>query len=343
MTTLDAFFRFSGIGVLLLLASLTVMHFPKWRSAPYLVLTCISVSALFIGYAPKIFQPSGALYFVVRLLDVPHLVFVWLFALSLFTTNFRLRPLHILLGVLYCLPILWVRLDEFGWSAADPPFIGAAVSLSSIGLITHLCVTTLKGRTDDLLHKRRASRVYFVAMIALVTVVSAVSEPLIPISSEWRQTSKVLAIWPAIIWGFIWMTTFDRKAVTFMDDVSETKSLSEQDKQLREKLVHEMKECLAFRDPDLSIVSLASKIGVTQHRLRSLINKTLGHKNFSEFVNAYRIADVKTVLADRKKVHVPILTISMDSGFKSLSSFNRAFKKAEGITPTEYRTQNWES
>ncbi len=171
MVTLDAFFRFSGIGVLLLLAALTVIHYPKWRSAPYLILTCISLIALFIVYSPKIFQPSGALFVVVRLLDVPYLVFIWLFALSLFNSNFTLKPFHILIGILYCAPIIWVRFEEFGWGLKNPALIGPAISFLSIALITHLCGTTLKGRKDDLLNKRRASRIYFVVIIAFVTTV----------------------------------------------------------------------------------------------------------------------------------------------------------------------------
>ena len=340
MQTIDAFFRFSGIGVLLLLAALTVIHFPKWKSAPYLVLTCLSLCALFIGYSPEAFRPSGTLFYIVRLIDVPHLVFTWLFALSLFNSNFTLKPFHILIGILFSVPMIWVRFVEFGWVLEDPPLIGPIISLLSIALITHLCVTTLKGRKDDLLNKRRASRIYFVAIIAFVAVISAISEPLIPSASEWRQTSKILAIWPAIIWGFIWMVSFDQKAVTFAEDIREQNNLSEQDKQLRDKLFYGMKEEHAFKDPNLSIVTLASKIGVTQHRLRSLINKNLGYKNFSEFVNAYRIEDVKSVLSDRKKDHIPILTIALDSGFNSLSSFNRVFKSSESITPTEYRNQN---
>lgn len=340
MIALDAFFRFSGLGVLFLLAALTVIHFPKWRSAPYLILTCISLSAVFIGYSPKVFRPSGTLFYIVRLIDVPYLVFTWLFALSLFNSNFTLRPLHIIIGILFCMPMVWVRFEEFGWGLKNPPLIGPVISVLSIALITHLCITTLKGRKDDLLNKRRASRIYFVAIIAFVTVVSAVIEPLIQSGSEWRLTSKVIVIWPAIIWGFIWMTSFNQKAVTFADCIREQNSLNERDEQLRDKLVYEMKEGLAFKDPNLNIVALATKIGVTQHRLRSLINQNLGYKNFSKFVNAYRIEDVKIALTDRKMEHIPILTIALDSGFNSLSSFNRVFKNSESITPTEYRDQN---
>ena len=340
MLILDAFLRFSGIGLLLMLAVLTILNFRKWESAPYLILACLSVSALFLGYAPNALEPSGYLYMAARLLDIPHLVFIWLFALSLFKPDFTLKPAYIFMGLFYCAPLLWVRFETFGWVADNPIEIEYLISLFSLALMLHLCVTTLSGRKDDLLDKRRASRIYFVIVIACVTVTAAISEPLIPTSSEWRQTSKILIIWPAIIWGFIWMTTIDKRAVTFAKADGEKNGLSERDAELKEKLVHEMTAGLAFKDAGLNIVKLASTLGVTQHRLRSLINQALGYKNFSEFVNAYRIEEVKSVLTDRKKEHIPILTIALDSGFNSLSSFNRIFKSSENITPTEYRNRN---
>lgn len=337
MVLLDAFFRFSGIGLLTMLAILTLLNCRKWESTWYLILACISVSALFFGYSPGVMQPSGMFYVVARLLDIPHLVFIWLFALSLFETNFTLKWPHILVGILYCTPLIWVRFEEFGWVADNPNMIGFVISLMSLILMIHLCMATLRGRKDDLLDKRRASRIYFVVVIVFVTLVAAISEPLIPSSSEWRQTTKILTIWPAIIWGFIWMTSFDGKAVTFVNKSGEKNLLNEQDTQLREKLTCEMEVGVAFKEPSLSISTLASKLGVTQHRLRSLINQTLGHKNFSDFVNAYRICEVKNALADPKQEHVPILTLALDSGFRSLSSFNRTFKNSENLTPTEYR------
>ncbi|MFK7843515.1 MAG: helix-turn-helix domain-containing protein [Sphingorhabdus sp.] len=337
MFLLDAFFRFSGIGLLLMLAIITLSNFRKWESAGYLILACISVSALFLGYSPSVMQPSGILYIVARLLDIPHLVFIWLFALSLFETNFTLKWTHILVGSIYCIPLIWVRFEEFGWVANNPNMIGYVISFMSLVLMIHLCMTTLRGRKDDLLDKRRASRIYCVVVIVFVALVAAISEPLIPSSSEWRQTTKVLTIWPAIIWGFIWMTSFDGKAVTFANNSGEKNVLNEQDAQLREKLTHEMEAGLAFKEPSLSISKLASKLGVTQHRLRSLINQNLGHKNFCDFVNTYRIFEVKNALTDPKKEHLPILTLALDSGFKSLSTFNRTFKKSENLTPTEYR------
>src|SRR5712692_3135624 len=72
-------------------------------------------------------------------------------------------------------------------------------------------------------------------------------------------------------------------------------------------------------------------------RLRRLINQRLGHRNFSTFVNGYRLADAMGALADRTQAQVPILTIALDAGFQSLGPFNRAFKAHTGTTPSDYR------
>jgi AraC-like DNA-binding protein len=92
-----------------------------------------------------------------------------------------------------------------------------------------------------------------------------------------------------------------------------------------------------FREPDLSIASLSQKLNIPEHRLRHLINRQLGHRNFSAFVNGYRLAETEAALSDPAQAAVPILTIALDAGFGSIGPFNRAFKAHTGLTPTEYR------
>jgi AraC-like DNA-binding protein len=92
-----------------------------------------------------------------------------------------------------------------------------------------------------------------------------------------------------------------------------------------------------YREQDLSIASLSQKLDIPQHRLRRLINRQLGHRNFSAFVNGYRLAEAQSALGDPAQAEVPILTIALDAGFGSIGPFNRAFKAHTGLTPTEYR------
>ncbi|WP_407160543.1 helix-turn-helix domain-containing protein [Bradyrhizobium sp. STM 3557] len=92
-----------------------------------------------------------------------------------------------------------------------------------------------------------------------------------------------------------------------------------------------------YREPDLSVASLSQKLGIPEYRLRHLINGQLGQRNFSTFVNGYRLTEAEAALSDPDQADVPILTIALDAGFGSIGPFNRAFKAHTGLTPTEYR------
>ncbi len=104
-----------------------------------------------------------------------------------------------------------------------------------------------------------------------------------------------------------------------------------------DKLAALMGEGEAWRREGLSIGVLADEVGVPEHRLRRLINDQLGYRNFAAFVNARRIAAAKRLLADAQTARQTVAAIAYDLGFGSLGPFNRAFKEATGVTPTEWR------
>ena len=341
MIVLDAFFRFSGVGLLLLLAVLSVRDVRKTNGAIYLILACISVSALFLGYTPEFARLPKVLNIVVRVLDIPHLIFVWLFALSLFQDEFRISWFHIVIGVLFCLPILYIRLVGLGVIESFPSWFIVMGSLMSGALMIHLSYATLVGRAADLREKRRASRIYFVVVIVSVAILAAMTE--IVFTGEnliYLRTAKVIVIWPAIAWACYWILKARTGALEFTQangENSTNSDMSFRNKELANALEEEMLGNRAFLETRLSIPTLARRLGVTPHRLRDLINHGLGYQNFNVFLNAYRIDAVKLAFADPKNAHIPILTIVMKYGFNSLSPFNNAFLAKEGVTPSEYR------
>ena len=60
-------------------------------------------------------------------------------------------------------------------------------------------------------------------------------------------------------------------------------------------------------------------------------------QNFADFVNYYRVEEVKKQLADPANKEMPVLTIAWTCGFNSKSAFNRVFKSLTNETPTNYR------
>lgn len=104
--------------------------------------------------------------------------------------------------------------------------------------------------------------------------------------------------------------------------------------------IGELKKYMADKEPfleaSLSIQELATKINMPMRDLSILINHHMG-QHFFDFVNEYRIKKAMTILKDPTKKDYTVQEIFYEVGFNSKSSFNTAFKKYSGQTPTEYK------
>ncbi len=94
-----------------------------------------------------------------------------------------------------------------------------------------------------------------------------------------------------------------------------------------------------FMDASLTLHTLAKKTNIPSRELSILINHHL-NKHFFDFVNEYRIEKAMELLTSPDRREFTVLEILYEVGFNSKSSFNTAFKKHTGFTPTEYRRRN---
>ncbi|MCP5087975.1 MAG: AraC family transcriptional regulator [Rhodobacteraceae bacterium] len=106
-----------------------------------------------------------------------------------------------------------------------------------------------------------------------------------------------------------------------------------------ERLNDAMKEGI-WREEGLTVGQFARKLETSDHRLRKVINQSMGYRNFAAFINGRRIEAAKAVLSDVQKSDTPILTIAHEVGFASLGPFNRAFREMTGENPTDFRKRN---
>lgn len=90
-----------------------------------------------------------------------------------------------------------------------------------------------------------------------------------------------------------------------------------------------------YTDPNLTLNKLAKVMDVNPRYLSMILNTMIG-KNFYDFINYYRVEEVKRLLKDPKNRKLTIEAIANKGGFKSKSSFNSAFKKYVGMTPSAY-------
>lgn len=87
---------------------------------------------------------------------------------------------------------------------------------------------------------------------------------------------------------------------------------------------------------ELTLNMLAEKLETTDKKLSVVLNQYMDI-SFYDFINQYRIEEVKQMLASKGVEKYSLLGVAYTCGFNSKSSFYRAFKKETGISPTEYK------
>ncbi len=105
---------------------------------------------------------------------------------------------------------------------------------------------------------------------------------------------------------------------------------------LLHKLTHFMEQDKPHLEPALTLGDLAEMLAISPNHLSQLLNERL-QQTFFDFVNGYRVREAQHGLSDPAKRHLTILAIAYEVGFNSKSSFNTAFKKHLGMTPSQFR------
>lgn len=108
------------------------------------------------------------------------------------------------------------------------------------------------------------------------------------------------------------------------------------------KLKHVMANEKPYLDANLSLPELANKLKIPSHHLSRVINEQF-KVNFFDFVNQYRIEEVKARISNPEFQNLSLFGIALDSGFNTKSAFNRVFKKITGCTPSQYKNKTAKS
>lgn len=93
-----------------------------------------------------------------------------------------------------------------------------------------------------------------------------------------------------------------------------------------------------FKEPELDLGELAGKLGVHPNNLSQVIN-SFENKNFYDYINNLRVEEFKKLVTDSANQQYTLLSLAFECGFNSKTAFNRNFKKATGISPSEYLNQ----
>lgn len=108
----------------------------------------------------------------------------------------------------------------------------------------------------------------------------------------------------------------------------------------KRQLTHLMISDRIFLNPLLKVDDVAVSIAISPKGLSHLLNHYMD-KNFNDFVNEFRVEEVKKRLSDPAHHHFTIAAVAFDCGFNSLPTFQRVFKQFTGTTPSSYQNHNF--
>jgi AraC-like DNA-binding protein len=340
MSTLEAALRGAAVAILLLTVGLHARDLLTFRLSRYSALLQLCATAFIVESAPDFDALDLRWRMPIHIVSSSAPAMFWIVTAALFNDEFRIRWYHALAGL--GLAVLAWR-EMFGWPRAIVTAYDALALLLVLFAIWH----ALAGRSTDLVEWRRRLRVEYAVCVAVYITVIIVSQWFWPGYLGRAPYSLINAI---VLVGLFFMfslrLTKDRMGLgtpqgsavqSQADDRRPVPAATGQDAALLEALRRLMEHDRAYRDDGLSITSLSQRLDVQEYRLRRLINGQLGHRNFSAFVNGYRLSEAAGALADPAQAEVPVLTIALDAGFGSIGPFNRAFKSHTGLTPSEFR------
>ncbi len=287
-------------------------------------------------------------------------LFFWLFAQTLFNDSFRFtKTIGVIVGAYLLLgigldigEILPFRIIPETWR----DFVFPLRHIWALGFIAHGLFITGIGKEDDLLEPRRRLRTVMVwaigAYISAILLVEVVIEGTVLDDVPHSHPLNAFNAFGILILSIALAAALTRIHPAFAAQIptpnekprpSSAKVQNPADALAIGQLLDFIEKERGYTTEALTIVKLAEILSIPEHRLRKLINSELGYRNFSDFLNQYRIEAACTELSDPAKARIPILTIAMDLGYQSIGPFNRAFKEKKGLTPSEFRRQSFGS
>jgi AraC-like DNA-binding protein len=276
-----------------------------------------------------------------------NVVVFWLFARALFDDTFEMRRWHaapwaavVALSLTNCLVLVPAQV-------LDPRIFAIAISMITLGFVALAVGQTVVSWSTDLVEERRRLRVFVVVAAAVYAGFNAVAQIFVLASGAPGVVATANAAILACVVIAIAVSLLRVKGEAIFAPAQQPAAAAVAsgesngaDRKLLDALMRLMSDERIYRHEGVTIGTLATKLAVPEYRLRRLINRQLGYRNFNVFLNNHRIAEARAALADPSQAEVPVITIAMDAGFQSLGPFNRAFKATTGVTPTEYRRLN---
>lgn len=322
-------------GITLLMAGLLLAIRPIRETTLFGALFAVGAGIYAIVSLPPVHAALGPVAVPLKLLAMLSPAFFWLFIMALFDDEFAFRPwmaaplVAIAALFLVCVPI---------------PALERASKLGHVAIVLALMVHVLRmtrcSLRDDLVAARRQFTGIVAFLVPLVCLAIGVIEiyELFDLRSTIASPAVAAMLFVvSVAFGFgiagIRKSLFP-EPVAIAPQPNGTNSAADRfDLARLEKLMGDG----VYLNSGLTIGELANRMNIPEHRLRRLINKGLGYRNFAAFINDHRIEEAKRRLSAPETAHEQITSIAFDLGYSSLAPFNRAFRERIGMSPSQFR------
>lgn len=343
---------------LTLLSMMLILAIKHLRSHP-MVPWFASFIICIIGVIIHAMMPNQATWFDRLLNDLEYAAPVFFMICLRFYFEDNYRPSHRELGVvglMLAILVMYTFVAPLG-THQNPTTTAFLLIQSCIGAgcILSAYWTALQGWSADLVTARRRLRLLFAAVIGPVVIMAMVMLLAVYFYRDGLGLANSMIAFIIFIASlFCLITTVEIPKAIFADLaqqglISKAKTdktlapantndsqIIDSSAKLLKTIKQSMSEQQLFRQHGLSLASFAKHLSMPEYRLREAINQQLGYRNFNAFLNHYRINAAAEALADKNNT-LPILSISIDVGYKSLSPFNKAFRECFDMTPSNYR------
>lgn len=344
--TIDIVLRTVAAMAALLLAGLLAAMGRQRRAAVPGALFCLAVAAFFVTSVPGVRAQLGGWAYPLTALCVTKAVWFWLFAWALFRDTGKLSTRHLAIASTVAIVGTWQQLTFLEhYRSGTANALETVVGFGFEGaLLLFVLLGLLEAGRDmavDLVERRRRLRLGFMAAtgtyLALTLGVQTYNL-LLEVTTPALVMHANMVVVAAVSLGaaaFLlqprtesWLEP-SRTATAIPLNRVESAILAELERALEADRV--------FLEEGLTIGALAERLGTGEHVLRNVINRGMGHRNFNDFLHAWRIREACEELARPEQARLPVLTIAMKVGYGSIGAFNRAFKARIGMTPTDFR------
>jgi AraC-like DNA-binding protein len=270
----------------------------------------------------------------------------WLVSLSVFGDHVVLKRGQYFLASLTLIIPLTIKILSFisVIHLANYPTISIAIKYSlmtlELSLIYHALLVAFTHWHDDLVQERRYIRGGVISLSALYIFLVIVLEQLFDLQWQGLGILKVGSL-ALLVTGINFLMFTLRPSSLFETVIQAEKTVSSTiEKQPSKELlriIEAMEKDNIYQQEGMTIANLAKHLSIHEYKLRQLINGEMNYRNFNDFLNYYRIKEITEKLQQPEFSNIPVLTLALESGFRSLSSFNKVFKATHKVTPTEYR------